>query len=253
MTAALQLVEGDAPKSGFAPLRNMDLLDELVSRLADRPSHLPGLGCFSGPSGWGKSFAAAYCAARHRAYYVEARSAWTRSAMLQAVLRELGIQAGHTIAEMVDQVAAQLATSRRVLIVDEMDHVVQRGLVELVRDVYELSQGAVILIGEENLPQKLKRFERFHGRILEWVQALPCDLGDARELACFYAPRVEVADDLLERLVEVTHGSARRVCVNLERIRIFAAGARLERVDLASWGERELHTGEPPASRTFRR
>lgn len=252
MSAHLSVVPAaPSPVSGVAPLRNISALSALISKILHRSPHLPGLGTFSGPSGFGKSFAAAYAAGQHRAYYVEARSGWTRKAMVQTILRQQGIVPARTITEMVDQVAEQLALSRRPLIIDEFDHVVARNLVELVRDIYEQSQAAIILVGEEFLPQKLQRWERFHGRVLDWVQAAPCSLQDAQALARLYCPETVVAEDLLERLVREAAGSCRRVCVNLDQIGIVARGAGLETITLADWGARPLHTGKPPATRSF--
>lgn len=254
MTSHLSLVPPEAaqqPVSGIAPLRNITALSALIARTQVRASHLPGLATFSGPSGFGKSFAAAHAAGQFRAYYVEARSGWTRKAMLLSILRQQGIVPARTVTEMVDQVAEQLVLSRRPLIVDEFDHVVARNLVELVRDIYEQSQATIVLIGEEFLPQKLQRWERFHGRVLDWVQAAPCGLPDAQALARLYCPRVEVAEDLLGRLVAEANGSCRRVCVNLDQIGAFALDAGLPVVTLADWGARPLHTGKPPATRSF--
>lgn len=253
MSLALATVNGAAPAAAgsTAPLRNITLMMALLERAMRRPAHLPGLVVFSGPSGFGKSFAAGYAASSHKAYYVEARSGWTKKAMLLAILRQMGISPAATISEMVDQVSEQLAASRRPLIVDEMDHVVDRRLVELVRDIYEQSQAAILLIGEELLPQKLKRWERMHGRVLDWTQAAPCDLQDAKALSRLYCPKVEVAEDLLARIVAACHGSTRRVAVNLDKVAEVARGAGLKAIDLAAWGARDLHTGEPPKTRSF--
>jgi DNA transposition AAA+ family ATPase len=240
-----------APVSGVAALRNITALSALITRTMQRAGHLPGLATFSGPSGFGKSFAAAHAAGAFRAYYVEARSGWTRKAMLLAILRQQGVVPAKTVTEMVDQVAEQLALSRRPLIIDEFDHVVARNLVELVRDIYEQSQASIILIGEEYLPQKLQRWERFHGRVLDWMQASPCSLPDAQALARLYCPNLVVADDLLTRVVAEAHGSCRRVCVNLDQINVFARGEGLETITLADWGSQPLHTGKPPATRSF--
>jgi len=38
-----------------APLTNVSLCMKALSRAMDRPGHLPGMVCFYGPSGWGKS------------------------------------------------------------------------------------------------------------------------------------------------------------------------------------------------------
>lgn len=252
MNATSALANDDMPATagGTAPLRNLTLLAGLLTLSLQRAPGLPGLVCFNGPSGYGKSYAAAHASGRARAYYVEARSAWTKKAMLLAILRQMGIVPAKTIYEMVDQVAEQLALSRRPLILDEMDHVVERGLVELVRDIYEGSQGTLVLIGEERLPQKLQAFERFHGRILHWVQAQPCNIDDARALAALHCPRVEVMTDLLAQLVEETGGSTRRICVNLAQIGQHARSSGLERIGKGEWAGRPLHTGKPPTART---
>jgi hypothetical protein len=193
--------------------------------------------------------AANHVANSRRARYVQAKSVWTKKHFLKAVLFEMGIKPGGTIPEMADQVAEELATSGRPLIIDEMDHLVDRNAVELVRDLYESSQAAILMIGEEALPAKLKKWERMHGRVLAWVPAQPVTIADARQLTGLYCPRVQVADDLLGRLVELSHGSVRRVCVNLERVQEEAMLIGTDAMDLSLWGKRELYTGEAPKRR----
>lgn len=233
----------------IAPLRNVSLCIATMKRALERPEHLPGMVTLFGPSGWGKTTAAIYVANTTRAYYVQARSAWTRKAMLLAILREMGIPPARTVYEMTEQVAEQLSLSGRPLIVDEMDHIVDRNMVELVRDVYEGSQAAILLIGEERLPTKLKRWERFHGRMLDWIPAQPADLSDMALLRDLYCTRITVADDLLGRILEVSRGSVRRICVNLERVQTEAVRTGVESMDRELWGKRELFTGEAPRRR----
>lgn len=233
----------------IAPLRNIVLLDTLIQKVRERPGHLPGLGSFTGPSGYGKSWACAYSSANASAYYVEARSTWTRKSMLHAILLQMGITPERMLSDMVLQIAEQLGLSRRPLILDEADNLVERGLIELVRDLYEESFGTIILVGEERLPQKLTKWERVHGRVLDWVQAEPANLDDARALARLYCPKVGVEDDLLGELVARTKGSVRRICVNLEHIGKHAAGAGLKQIGRDGWGDRPIHSGEPPKAR----
>lgn len=233
----------------IAQISNLGLCDLAIERALSRSANLPGLVCFYGPSGYGKSMAANYVANSRRARYVQAKSVWTKKHFLKAVLFEMGIKPGSTIPEMADQVAEELAASGRPLIIDEMDHLVDRNAVELVRDLYESSQAAILMIGEEGLPTKLKKWERMHGRVLAWVPAQPVTTADAKQLRSIYCPQVEVADDLLERLVTLSHGSVRRVCVNLERIQEEASVAGKKVMDLALWGKRELYTGEAPKRR----
>lgn len=232
-----------------APLQNVALCHTALERALHRPAHLPGLVCFYGPSGWGKTTAACYVANRHRAYYVEAKSSWTRKALLTAILKEMGVAPGRTIYEMTDQVAEQLVLSRRPLIVDEMDHIIAKRAVDVIRDIYDLSRAAILVIGEELMPAKLREWERFHNRMLEWVGAQPCDIEDGRQLAQLYAAEVEIAEDLIARIVEVSRGAAQRICVNIELVRQEAMTRGIDVMDLAAWGERALYSGDAPKRR----
>jgi len=232
-----------------APLANVGQCLTALERAAHRPAHLPGMVCFYGPSGWGKSTAASHVATQADAYYVEAKSYWSKKAFLEEVLAEMGIKPERTIHRMGFQASEQLAKSRRPLIIDEMDHLVEKNAVEIVRDLYESSGAAILLIGEEQLPGKLARWERFHGRILDFIPAQPADLDDAMALRALYCHRVDIADDLLEYVVSVAKGSVRRICVNLERIQEEAQVMGRDAIDLNSWGGRELFTGEAPRRR----
>ncbi|OIO54624.1 MAG: hypothetical protein AUJ55_11700 [Proteobacteria bacterium CG1_02_64_396] len=232
--------------------QNVGLALQALYRVADRPGHLPGLAVFYGPSGYGKSFAAGHAAGETTAFYVEARNSWSRKAFVEAVANEMGLPTHRlTLPQIVDKVAEQLVVTGRPLIVDEVDQLVDKGqnYVEILRDLYEASGAPILLIGEEMLPQKLQRYERFHGRILDFFPAQPCSLDDALGLRALYCVRAQVGDDLLAAIVAASKGSVRRVCVNLERAQEFAEGHGLDTVTLGDWGSRDFFTGRPPARR----
>ncbi|CUR45518.1 DNA transposition protein [Alloalcanivorax xenomutans] len=237
-----------------APLRNVALADGVMRELIERPAHLPGMAAFFGPSGYGKTIAASFVATSYRAYYVECKSTWTKKAILLAILKEMGVVPMPTIYQMVDQIAEQLMLSQRPLLIDEMDHIVEKKAVELIRDIYEISNTPILMVGEEHFPAKLKRWERFHNRMLVWQQAQPSDLSDARELAHLYVTEpdgIEIADDLLDEVLRQSRGAARRIVVNLELIRKQALRRGWTAVDLSTWGSGQLYTGDAPARRTM--
>ncbi|HVT35747.1 MAG TPA: AAA family ATPase [Nevskiaceae bacterium] len=244
------MAKGDGIKgdSVFAGITNVALAMRAMERAVSRPQHLPGMVGFFGDSGLGKSFAAAYTANHFRAYYIECREAWSKKAFLLKLVEDMGIsKPGRTVAELTDQAAMQLADSQRPLIVDEADKPVDHGYIEIIRDLHEAAGGApILLIGEEALEVKLRPFERFHNRMLEWVPAQPASMDDAKKLATLYCPGIKVADDLLTRVLDVSRGVTRRICVNLSRVAEFAAleAPKDNTVTLAMWGTRELSTGE---------
>lgn len=243
--------------ASFAPLRNLTLLEELVIKLKGRSPDVPGLGVFHGRSGDGKSRAAAWVGASdHLAYYVEANDFWTPRAMLRSIVDAMGLAlpAHATNNELAAKIAEELETSRRPLIIDEADHLAKKDMIDKVRALHDMAApgtASIVLIGEEGLPQKLQRYERFHRRILDFVQAEPCDIDDARQLASLYCPRIEVLDDLLEQLLDQTYRSTGRVAVNLVAIAAFAAGEGLKRIDRAAYAGQRINTGAAPAVRRF--
>lgn len=229
-----------------APITNVALASGLMERLMARPDHLPGLGVFYGYSGWGKTVAANYLAQDYKAYYVQCRSIWPKSALLGAILHNMGIMPAKRNYERVDQIIEQLQLSGRPLVIDEMDHIVEKIDIELIRDIYDGSRAPIMLVGEEQFPAKLRKNERFHNRILAWQPAQPADIGDVRHLAKLYATKITIEDVLLERLLHETRGVVRRICVNIDGMREYAVARGLVKITAAEWAGRGFDGGEPP-------
>ncbi len=236
--------------NSIAPLANLDLVAIVMEQLVSRQDGLPGLGVYYGPSGYGKTTATIAVANRARGYYVQMRSTWSRKDLLEKILFEMGIKPAGRTTLLLDQICEQLAASRRPLILDEFDYAVAKaGMVELVRDIYEGSQSSLLLVGEEMLPTKLKRYERFHGRVLTWLPAVPVSLDDARKLLPIHSPDVTLADDMLNHVLKESHGSVRRVTVNLVKVRGEALIEGWDVVTREVWGNRPLYSGDAPKRR----
>jgi hypothetical protein len=237
--------------NGIAQTGNLALCGIALQRALDRSSHLPGLVGFYGPTGWGKSVSANYIANANRAYYIQAKSYWTKKHFLKSMLFEMGIdtEVKRTVPEMADLVSEELAASNRPLIIDEMDHIEAKGLVDIVRDIYESSQAAILFIGEEAIRGKLKDWKQFSGRVLDWIEAQPGNLVDARKLAELYCLHVKVEDDLLEDAVNHTRGSIRDICKNLANIQEYALNQGLEVANRQNCAGLKLINGDVPRRR----
>ena len=234
----------------IAPLRNVVLLRRVMEHLTKRSANLPGIGALYGEAGLGKSNACSAAAVAYRAIYVEARSHFTKKSFLLAILHEMSIKPEHTTSEMVDQICQELMHSRRPLIRDEGDYLVKRNLIELVRDIYEGSWAAILLVGEERFPVALRRAsERFYDRVLEWQPAERADLEDTRKLAKLYSPDVEIKDELLAEILKASRGVARKIAINIENVRQEAKKAGKRTIDTDGWGDKPFFTGDAPMRR----
>lgn len=229
-----------------ANIQNLALVRAALEKLGNRTAGVPGLGVLYGPSGWGKTTAMVAVMNSTRSYYVQMRSAWNRKTLLEKILVEMGFKASGTIPRMLDDICEQLGRSGRPLMIDEFDFALRGdAMVELVRDIYEGSQSTIVLAGEEMLPKKLARWERFHSRVATWLPAQPVRLEDARQLAPIYCD-TPCADDFLGMLVGKSAGSARRVCVNLAAAAETAALEGWRKIGLAVWKDRPIYTGQAP-------
>ena len=218
-----------------APLRNVKAFLKLADTLIQRNVNLPGLGVFYGFSGLGKTVAANYVRNSYQAHLVEVRDHWTRKAFVEGLLNALYVQAPRgTISQMMGQATRILGDDpSRLLIIDEADKLVDKNMIELVRDIHEEAQVPIILAGEELLPQKLERCERTHNRVLEWVMAELCDLDDARALAELFCPHATVAEDLLEAIIDKGQGRARRVVTTLNSVSDQVRNQGLSEIDVS--------------------
>lgn len=235
----------------LAALRNVSRLLALIDRLSRRGDGVPGMGCFYGFSGLGKSMAASFAVNTTRAIHVQMKSVWTQKKLCEAILIELGVAPRGTAADMVERIAEGLAIEGLPLLIDEADFLVRKGMIEIVRDIYEMSEAPVILIGEELLPQKLKKWERVHGRIRSWVSAELADDRDFELLREIRAPGIEIEAPLLAAIKKASRGSARRIVVNLDEVEEVSRRIGRSRVGMADWGSQPLYDGEAPLGRGY--
>lgn len=229
-----------------ALLKNVAAMMTLVETLRDRPQLSSGFGVFSGPSGFGKTIASTFAQNNSDCLYVEVRHYWRQKDFCRGILSELQQKPKGTISQMMDEIIYILGNDiGRVLIIDEADKLVDKKMIELARDIQEMANAPVILVGEEQLPQKLKAFERIDNRVLDWVLAQPCDVQDARALARMILPGIEIDDALLERFCRETGGRTRRISNTLFEAANFARNNGATALTVANYRGR-VFTGEPP-------
>lgn len=235
--------------NNVAPLRNVAALCSLIERVKDRDFGLPGMACFYGFSGFGKTSAATFATVKYRCVSVQVADSWSKKKLCQAILQEMGVKPRGLVYDMIDQIKEWLAVEDAPLLLDDADLLIRKGMIETTREIYEGSGAPVILIGEEELPQKLRVAERIHGRMLDWVAAEPANGRDFDHLGRIYAPGVTVSDELKGRIMKAANGSLRRISVNLSHVKEVAALSSSNHVGMEQWGKRAIYTGEAPRAR----
>lgn len=233
-----------------APTQNVTLFRELTKRLLSRDLGELAFGVFYGPSGYGKTVSAMSSAITYRSHYVRMGSTWSTKALADEICRKLFLKPRGTSSTALTDIVEQLCSDPgRPLIIDEADFLVKRDLIDFVRDIVDMSKTPVILIGEELLPQKMRKFERAHNRVLEFVQAQPTSASEAKMFASLRAPKITLGDDLIDAIVEAGGGRARRICRNIDVAKELAKARGLTHLGLKEWGNSTFFDGEPPKRR----
>lgn len=232
----------------WAATTNMNLALHTLMIAIDAPQDGPRLVILFGKSGYGKSVAVAWTAIREGAVYLRIEELWTRKTLLQQLAAELGIaRPKKTQMEIYAQVKDALIAAPQPLIFDEMDYLVERGAVNVIRDLADATGVPIMMVGEEGMPARLKQWERFDNRIIATVQAMPCSVADGLLLRDLYKGKVRIADDLIAHFVTECQGVTRRVVTNIHAAaRIAVDELDVLEIDLAGWNNRPVNNGAAP-------
>jgi SpoVK/Ycf46/Vps4 family AAA+-type ATPase len=237
----------------WAKTVNMSLALDTMFAAINAADGVPKMVLFYGPSGFGKTVACSHVAAVTNAAYLQASSVWTGKTFLEKLAAELGVtHLKKTASGVMDQIVLAVAEHPRPFVIDEMDYLVGKRSVELIRDIYEATGVPIMMVGEEALPAKLKEWERFDNRILQATRAEPTSEADGRLLRNLYARSVTIADDLVDYFTAECNGVARRIVSNLQKAQSVAVDELGEtKIDREAWGNRPLANSSSTLVRRF--
>jgi len=222
-------------RGGALPLTNVAIAFKMMERALE-PWADPGMQLFYGKTGWGKTCAVTAAKVRYQAAYLELAPNMSRKAFYLGLL---GSHSASPVGKTIDDYRKQLVTLLLdwggALIIDEADYLTHGKLTDELRWLHDKTHTPVILVGEEKIDGKLRKFEQFHGRILDFHMAQPCSLEDGRKLASHYGRGLIIEDDLVAEVVTQAELMTRRITANFTRMRHFATAAGIDVLDLATW------------------
>ena len=232
-------------KHKIIPVKNVARLASAYQALESRPLNTPGMGLVWGDTGRGKTTATTWLINRCNGIYVRALALWNASSMLRAIAEELDLDTKGTRTALEVRVIERLAETQRPLFVDEADHIVgNEQMMETLRDIHDLSTVPVIMIGMGQMRKKVARYEQLENRIMHWVEFSACDHEDAVTLSRGMCD-VEVEEDLLNELIEMTRGEIRRLVVGLAQIEDEAKVQGLSKIGKSQF-KRDFFLGQRP-------
>ena len=203
----------------FATPRSVERFVALARALESRDVGVPGIGLVFGEPGLGKTRTAIWYAARStEAVLVRAKATMTPRWLLAEIVEELGESAEHYTARLYRQIVDLLRARRRLIIIDEVDHLAREGrLIETVRDIHDETGNPILLVGMADAERKIARYRHLYDRLRAHVlrfEGLDEDdvAGVARQLC-----EVELSDCAIAYVVRQTAGNFRAVVIMLYR------------------------------------
>ena len=192
-----------------------------LESLSTRGAGEEGMALFYGPPGAGKTTALAYAQLRTQATMLRARSTWSITSMLGQLLRELGLSETGSRDTRLDRIVEHLSMHPRPILIDEVDYALRRpDLLDVFRDVYDLSKVPVVFVGMQDAPRILRshpRLLRHRRRVARWIKAAPLALDELKRVAEELC-EVAVGERLLGRLHKESRGNMGLAVVGLGAI-----------------------------------
>lgn len=237
-------------RSELATVKNVLGLQAAYQALSSRDSGIPGMGLVHGFTGAGKTTSIAWLVNQVDGVFVRANATWTPVAMLGAIMTELGAAPLGRCAPMLNFIVEKLSLSGRPLFVDESDYLTENHkMLETLRDIHDVSQVPVIMIGMNEIAGNLtSKHPQLSRRISQWIKFIPADIDDSRILADTVC-EVKIADDLLTSLHREAKGSMGLMVVGMSRIEALAKTNKWEEADCAKWNNRPFFLSRPPKGR----
>lgn len=222
-------------KPNFVQTSNVLRFNTALSALKKRGASEACLIVVDGAPGLGKTTSLVRFAVNENAVYLRAKKEWRPTWFLNELLKELRQDPPHSFERKFEMTLKTLMQRQQValnagkvfaLIIDEADHVSSNAqIMETIRDLSDMIEMPVILVGMGKIRNNLVRFPQITSRISQYVNFEPATQDDVRR---FFETKcdVKVADDLLGFVHQVTGGMNREILEAIANIERF--GKRLK-------------------------
>jgi DNA transposition AAA+ family ATPase len=161
---------------------------ERINALKSKSVRSDRMGCFYGLWGLGKTTFVEWVFSNTVCFYVRAMAAWTRSPnmMVEDCLKAYRVEAVGRLKQDVRELSAVMRRHGAPFLVDEADRVARKSLlIEIIRDLHDVSRVPVILIGQETLFTILQRRDlgATFSRMSEVFEFKPLSIADIQKAA----------------------------------------------------------------------
>ncbi|KZK97313.1 MULTISPECIES: ATP-binding protein [unclassified Pseudovibrio] len=216
-------------RNDFVKTSNVQRFLNALTALNERGAQEACLVVVDGLPGLGKTTTLQKWVAQTGSIYLRAKKEWTPSWFMNELLESLRVHPPHAFQKKYRKALEELAGRQASagienkafgLVIDEADHVSGKSaILETIRDISDMIELPVILVGMGKVNDNLTRFPQVASRVSQKVRFKKCTEDDVRALIDGRC-EVPVADDLLKFVHKVSGGYNREILeaiANIER------------------------------------
>lgn len=183
-----------------------------ISAVESRGASEASMMLVTAPAGYGKSQMVDYWAVAHQAAYLRAKVEWTPRYMMMELAESLKLDSRGRAKDIFGRIAGVLGGQQIPLVIDEVEHCLQNGakVLEAIRDLSDLTEVIVILVGMDQVQAKIARHAQISSRIAKVVEFQPATPEDVAEL-CKQLSEVTIATDLVAEIHRQSAGRVREI------------------------------------------
>lgn len=183
-----------------------------ISAVETRGASEASLMLVSGPAGYGKSQTVDQWAVANGAAYLRAKVEWTPSYFMRELAETLKLDSRGRAKDVFGRIAGVLGGQQIPLVIDEVEHCLRNGaeVLEAIRDLSDLTEVMVILVGMDEVQAKIARHLQISSRIAKVVEFHPATPEDVSEI-CRQLAEVTIAPDLIAEIHRQSGGRVREV------------------------------------------
>lgn len=167
----------------FVKTTNYKKFVTLMGKLKNLPDNIPRLALIYSEPGIGKTHMLLKWAMDNDAIYVRANNGMTQPGLLRTIVNDLDLTDYHNMQTNLNQIVKSLQQEPRVIIVDEVDYLIgDKNVIEILRDIQDMTNVPIILSGMEFVNRKIARFKHIKSRLYKSLKLKYYDFDEISEI-----------------------------------------------------------------------
>ena len=152
-------------KIKFIKTKNVKQFIALMEELNHLPPNIPKIALVYGEHGLGKSETIKWWALKNDCVYVRATKGMTSRWLISEIAEELDEEPFWHLQENFLMIETKLKENPKTIIIDEVDFLIEKNIIETMRDIHDRTGCPLVLVGMGLIDRKLSRYPHFTDRI----------------------------------------------------------------------------------------